>query len=78
MVIITYQGGNLTGSWKNAIINNVVDDILLNETQKVSSAREAPEFLDFDFDENNVYQVGKISLEETKEEIEWRKCVFEF
>ena len=28
------------------MINNVVDEILLNEIQKVSAAREAPEFLD--------------------------------
>ena len=34
----------------NAIINNVVDETLLNETQKVSAAREAPGFLDSDFD----------------------------
>ena len=28
----------------NAVINNVVDEILLNETQKVSTEREAPYF----------------------------------
>ena len=32
------------------------------ETQKVSAAREAPEFLDSDYDENNLYQVEKMSL----------------
>ena len=37
-----------------------MDDIIINETQKVSAAREAPEFLDPDFDENNVYQVYKM------------------
>ena len=37
----------------NAIINNVVDDILLNETKKVSSLREALEFWDPDCDEKN-------------------------
>ena len=61
----------------NAIINNVVDEIPLNETQKVSAAREAPEFLESDCDENNIYQVEKISLEETKEKIEQRKRAFE-
>ena len=29
----------------NAIIDNVVNEILLNEIQKVSAAREAPDFL---------------------------------
>ena len=47
----------------NSIFNNVVDEILLNETQKVSVAREAPELLDSDCDENDIYQVEKISLE---------------
>ena len=37
----------------------MVDEILLNETKKVSALREAPEFLDYDYDENNLYQVGK-------------------
>ena len=60
----------------NAIINNVVENILLNETQKVSAAREAPEFLDSDCDENDLYQVEKIILEETKGKIELRQCAF--
>ena len=30
----------------NSIVNNVVDEILLNETQRLSAAREAPKFLD--------------------------------
>ena len=30
----------------NVIINNVVDEILINETQKLSDVREAPEFFD--------------------------------
>ena len=41
----------------NAIVNNAVDKILLTENQKLSAAREAPEFLDSDYDENNFYQV---------------------
>ena len=47
----------------NAIINNVVGEILLNETQKLSAVKEVPEFLDSDYDENNLYQVEKMSLE---------------
>ena len=47
----------------------MVDDILLNETENISTEREAPEFLDSDCDENNLYQVDKMILEETKEKI---------
>ena len=50
----------------NFIINNVVDGILLNKTQKVSDVREATEFLDSDCNDNNIYQVYEIILEETK------------
>ena len=45
----------------------MVDEILLHETQKVSDAREVPSFLDPDYDENDIYQVERIGLEETKE-----------
>ena len=54
-----------------------MDEILLNETQKVSAAREAPENLDSDCDENYLCQVKKMSLEETKENLEWHKRTFE-
>ena len=50
----------------NAIINNVVDEILLNETQKLSAVREAPEVLDSDCDENYLYQVEKLILKRLK------------
>ena len=40
----------------------MVDEILLNETQKVSAARGAPEFLDSDCDEKNLYQAEKMIL----------------
>ena len=62
----------------NAIISNMVDEILLNETQKVSAARKAWECLDSDCDDNNIYQVDKMSLKETKNKLEWRKCAFEY
>ena len=48
----------------------MVDWILLNETKKVSTAREVPEVLDSDYDENYLYQVEKMSLEETEEKLE--------
>ena len=43
----------------NTIVNTVVDKILLHETQKVGAVREAPEFLDSDYDENQNVQVEK-------------------
>ena len=52
-----------------------MDEILLNETQKVSAEREAPEFLVSDCNENFLYQVYNISLEETKDKLEWQTCV---
>ena len=55
-----------------------MDEILLNETQKVSAARESPTFLDSDCDENDLYQVEKMILEETKDKLELRKLAFEF
>ena len=70
MGIIPYQRKKIIQIENNAIINNVVGEILLNETQKRSSAREAPEFLDSDCDENNLHHVDKTSLEETEEKLE--------
>ena len=54
---------------KNIYINDVVDDIILYETQKVSAAREATEVLDSDCDENYLYQVDKMILENIKEKL---------
>ena len=52
-------------------------EILL--TQKLSATNyEAPEFLDPDYDTNNLYQVDKIILEDTKENLDWRRCAFEY
>ena len=51
-------------------MNNVVDETLLNKTKKVSTAMEASEFQDSDYDENDLYQVEKMSLEETEEKLE--------
>ena len=55
----------------------MVDEILLNETQKLSTTKEAPEVLDPDCAENDLYQVDKMSLEETKEKHELHKRAFE-
>ena len=48
----------------------MVDDILLNKTQQVSAARETPEILDSDWNEND------LGHEKTKEKIEWCKHAF--
>ena len=55
-----------------------MDYILLNETQKLRAEREEPEFLDSDYDAKNLYQVDKISLEDTKKKLDWRKRAFEY
>ena len=62
----------------NSIVNNKVDEILMTENQKISAAREAPEVLDSDYDEKNLYQVDKMSLKETKEKLDWCKGAFEY
>ena len=33
----------------------MLDEILMNETQKVSAAKEVPELLDPDYDDNDLY-----------------------
>ena len=55
-----------------------MDEIIINKTQKLSAAREASAFLDSDYYSNNFYQVDKMSLEETKEKLDWRKRAFEY
>ena len=52
----------------NAIVNNAVNKILL--TQKLSATNhEALEFLDSDYDANDLFEVDKMSLEDTKEKL---------
>ena len=55
----------------------MVDEILLHKTQKLNAAREAPEFWDSGYYENKLYQVERMSIEDTKENIEWIKHKFE-
>ena len=46
----------------NTIVKNAVDEIIL--TQKVSATNnEAPEFMDSDYDANDLYEVDKTSHE---------------
>ena len=45
-----------------------MDEILLNETKKVSAVNhKAPYILENDYDENDLYQMENMSLDETKE-----------
>ena len=55
----------------------MVDEIILHETQKLSAVKEAPEFLESGYDENEVYPFENMRLEDTKEKLEWRKREFE-
>ena len=45
----------------------MVNEILLKETQEVSAAREVPQFLDYDYDNKDLYQVEMIIIEDIKE-----------
>ena len=54
----------------NAIVSIVVDEILLNESQKVGAARESPKFWYSDYHENDIYQIEWMSIEDTKEKVE--------
>ena len=50
----------------NYIVNSAMDEILLHENQMVSSEKEAPENIECDFYDNEIYQVENMSLEDTK------------
>ena len=55
----------------HTIIENMVDELHIVESKKVRAVNhEAPEFLENDYDENNLYQVENMILGETKEKIE--------
>ena len=46
----------------------MADEILLNEPKRVSAVNhESPEFLENDYNENDLYQVENIIPDETKE-----------
>ena len=54
-----------------------MDGILL--TQIVSATNhEAPGFMDSDYHANDLYKVEKLSLEDTKENLDCRKRTFEY
>ena len=56
----------------------MVDEIRMVESKKGNAVNhEALEFLESDYDENDLYQVENMSLDDTKEKIEWSKRVLE-
>ena len=70
MGLVSYQGKTVTRQQENnAIINHVVDEILLNETKKVSATREVPECLDSDYGENNLYHVVEWVFKRRKKQL---------
>ena len=57
----------------------MVDELHMVESKKVCAINhEVPEFLESDYDANDLYQVDNISLDETKEKMEWRKHALEY
>ena len=56
----------------------MVDELHMVESKKVSALNhEATEFLEIDYDVNDLYQVENMSIDKPKEEMEWRKRVIE-
>ena len=50
----------------NAIVNSRLSEILLYKIQKVSAEKESHENFESDFDKNELYQIYKMSLDDTK------------
>ena len=48
--------------WNNYIVNSAVDEILLQENQKLSAAKEENENIESDFDVNKLYHTKNMSL----------------
>ena len=51
----------------NDIVNHEVDDIILQKNNKASSEYEAHENIDDEVDENDLYQIDNMSLDDKKE-----------
>ena len=47
-----------------------MDKILLHENQKLGTAKEAPENIESGFDDNELYHILNVSLDEIKEKLE--------
>ena len=51
---------------KNAIVNQEMDEIILQENSKVSTEAEAHEMIKPDINENHLYQIDNMSLDDNK------------
>ena len=61
----------------NYIVISAVYEIILHENQKVSYGMGALEYIKFDFDESELYHNDNMSIDDTKEKLEWCKRAFE-
>ena len=61
----------------NDILNHAVDEIVLKENNKVSSQEEAHKNIEYDIDENDLYQIDNMSLYGKKENTERHERAFE-
>ena len=52
---------------KNSIVKHTVDEILLNKNNKVSAEDKAHDNIEYNLDENDLYQIYSMSLNEKKE-----------
>ena len=57
--------------YNNTIVNSAVDEIILQENNKVSAGTEAQEIIESEFDENDLYRIDNMSLEEKKEKLNY-------
>ena len=55
-----------------------MDGILLQENNKVSAEEEAHKNIESELDENYLYQIDNMSLNDKKEKTEWCNRAFEF
>ena len=53
----------------NAIVKSAVDEIILQENQKVIYEKGAHENIESDFDWNKTYQIYNMSLKKTREKV---------
>ena len=54
------------------------DEILLHENQKLSAAKKASENIESNLDENKLYQIDNMILDDIKEKLELCKRMFEW
>ena len=55
---------------ENAIVNHAVDEILLRENNKVGTETEAHEYIESEFNDNDIHHIYNTSLNHKKENIE--------